>query len=96
MTTRVPKLTCPHCNQRAMSIWRKVNTHFAWSGKCTACEGPIGIPSWSFYAWLAVVVVAASLFFLFPERWAVAVILGLLVLNSAIQVYVVPIERRDV
>jgi hypothetical protein len=50
---QVPKLTCPHCNQRAMSIWRKMNTHFAWPGKCANCEGLIGIPSCSFHAWLA-------------------------------------------
>ena len=91
----MPKLTCPHCNHRAMSVWRKLSANFAWSGNCPNCGGAIGIPSWSFHAWLVIVAIAIPIYFLLPERWGVTVIIALVVLHNAIQLYVVPIERRD-
>jgi hypothetical protein len=91
----MPKLTCPYCNQRALSTWRKLNTNFAWSGKCSQCAGNIGIPSWSLHAWLAILAIAFPVYFLAPTPLGAVVIAVLVALRLAFQLYVVPIERRD-
>ena len=94
---RTVKLTCPHCNQRAMGIWRKWSTSVASAGRCANCDGHIGIPSWSFYAMLAIAAaIAIPAFFFLPERWwGVAAILLVAAAQGMFQIFVVPIERRE-
>jgi len=88
------KLACPHCGQRAMSVWRKLEAGSVWSGKCIGCAGAIGIPAWSLHLWIAIVaVVVAATLIVIPEYWG-AMAIALLAFRAVVQLYVLPIERR--
>ena len=88
-------LRCPHCNQPAMSTWRKWQASFAWTGVCDACGKPIGLPSWSFFAGLTIAALVFITFFFLPSSWGLVLVLVAAALQSAVQIYLVPIERRE-
>ena len=88
-------LACPHCNQRAMSVRRKWQASFAWTGNCESCGQPIGIPAWSFHAAMVIGALAFVVFLWLPSRQALPFVLVVAVLQSVLQIYWVPIERRE-
>jgi hypothetical protein len=87
-------LTCPYCQQPAMTLFRKCILRPDSVVACASCGRTVGIP------WLAIVAAApvalgivAAIKLAVP--WSIAGAVGGLVAYVAIQRFIVPVVGRD-
>ncbi len=89
-------LTCPHGQQRAMSVWGKMNLSALWGSECLAC-GKRVYASWG-SPWVVGLSIFAGAQFAnhVPSRgWAYAALAAACFIGLLVQAYALPLVRRD-
>ncbi len=88
--------TCPHCHQRAMGAWAKMNVSVLPGRDCDAC-GKRMYAHWLSPAYIGLLSFVAGYFA--NRTPSLAWALGVLLLGAPImfllQIYTVPLTRRD-
>jgi DNA-directed RNA polymerase subunit RPC12/RpoP len=86
-------LACPHCGQRAMTLWRKCTLGPEASVACAACGKPVGVPWGAIAAAVPValgIVAAAKL----AMPWGVVGLVAGGLAYVGLQRFVVPLVSR--
>jgi hypothetical protein len=87
-------LTCPHCNQRAMSALRKSFLGPAMTVRCKSCGEAIAVSWWALPAVMPMVGGAASMSQASFSATSIALFAAIFLVCLAVYIALVPLVRR--